>query len=103
MAWELSRQTRAAARALAAGDVERARALVAALRDDITELRTQIAGWPADPALSADESVLDDYLAALASPAAIRTDQQRYLSDSLTYAAFRKLQPWPHESEETAR
>ena len=40
----------------------------------------------------ADEAMLEEYLAVLATPAAGDTAQRRFLADSLHYAAFRKLQ-----------
>jgi len=93
VAWELARQTRQAGRALADGDLVGAQALIATLRDEIGDLRAQVAGWPTDPGLGSDQTVLDDYVTALALPATTDFDQRRYLADSLTYAAFRKLQP----------
>ena len=61
------------------------------LRDRIQVLRDEVAGWAADPDLVADQAMLDDYLAILRSPVARDVVQRRYLTDSLHYAAFRKL------------
>jgi hypothetical protein len=62
------------------------------LRDLIRGLRHEVAGWQTDPDLMADEAMLDEYLAVLATPAVDDTVQRRFLADSLRYAAFRKLQ-----------
>jgi hypothetical protein len=80
------------ARYLAADDLDRARTVVADLRNLIRGLRLTVAGWQTDPDLAADEAMLDTYLVALASSAAGDAAQRRYLADSLRYAAFRKLQ-----------
>lgn len=93
VAREYALGTDAAARYLAAGDPRHAVAIITALRDLIRGLRAEIAGWRSDPDLAADESLLNDYLAALASPAVADLGQRQYVAASLRYAAFRKLQP----------
>jgi Ca-activated chloride channel family protein len=92
VAWEFAGQSRLAARQLAAGDGPQAAARLAALRELIAGLRLEVAAWRSDPDLAADLALLDDYLAAFASPALGDPRQRRYLADSLHYAAFRKLQ-----------
>ena len=92
VAWELSRQSRQVARHLAAGDPRQAAALLGSLRELIHGLRLEVPGWQGDRDLIADEALLEDYLAVLATPAAGDLRQRRYLADSLRYAAFRKLQ-----------
>ena len=93
VAREYALRTGEAARYLAAGDPRRASATIMALRDLIRGLRAEVAGWRSDPDLAADETLLNDYLAALASPAVADSGQRQYVAASLRYAAFRKLQP----------
>jgi hypothetical protein len=90
--WEFAQRTRRIARYLADGEPRPAVAALASLRDLIRGLRQQVPGWEADQDLLADEAVLEEYLAVLATPAAGDAVQRRYLADSLRYAAFRKLQ-----------
>ncbi|MFQ5973689.1 MAG: hypothetical protein ACE5Q3_15280, partial [Alphaproteobacteria bacterium] len=92
VAWEFARETRQVGRYLAADDPRRAASLIASLRDLIHGLRLEVPGWSTDPDLAADEAMLNEYLAVLASPAAGDIGQRQYLADSLRYAAFRKLQ-----------
>ena len=92
VAWEFAQRTRQVGRYLADGDPRQAAAALASLRDLIRGLRGEVAGWQSDPDLVADEAILEEYLTALATPAAGDTVQRRYLADSLRYAAFRKLQ-----------
>ena len=92
VAWEFARQTRQVGRSLAAGDPQQARSQLATLRELIHGLRLEVAGWSGDPDLTADETMLGEYLALLDSPAIRHVAQRRYLADSLRYAAFRKLQ-----------
>ncbi|HEX9769996.1 MAG TPA: hypothetical protein VGA50_12550, partial [Kiloniellales bacterium] len=92
VAWEFAQRTRQVGRYLADGDPRQAAAALASLRDLIRGLRGEVAGWQSDPDLVADEAMLEEYLTALATPAAGDTVQRRYLADSLRYAAFRKLQ-----------
>ncbi len=92
VAWEFAQRTRQVGRYLADGDPRQAAAALASLRDLIRGLRGEVAGWQSDPDLVADEAMLEEYLTALAAPAAGDTVQRRYLADSLRYAAFRKLQ-----------
>ena len=92
VAWELARRSREASRHLEAGDLPRARALLAWQRDLIHGLRLEVAGWSGDPDLAADQAMLEEYLAVLSGPAAGDAVQRRHLADSLRYAGFRKLQ-----------
>ena len=96
VAREYALRTGDAARYLAAGDVRNAAAVIAALRDLIRDLRGTVAGWRSDPDLAADETLLNDYLAALSAPAVADASQRQYVAASLRYAAFRKLQPAAH-------
>ena len=90
VAWEFAQKTRQAGRYLAAGDPRSAEWVLRDLRDLIEGLRRQVAGWASDPDLAADQAMLEDYLSVFLSPAAAA--QRQYLADSLSYAAFRKLQ-----------
>jgi len=92
VAWEFAQRTRHAATFLREGKPELAKVPLYLLWDLIGSLRSEVPGWEADPDLLADEALLEDYLKALATPAAGDTVQRRYLADSLRYAAFRKLQ-----------
>jgi len=92
VAMEFARQTRQISRYLAQGDPQRATLLLASLRDLIHGLRLEVTGWQSDPDLIADETMLGEYLAVLATPAAGDLVQRQYLADSLRLAAFRKLQ-----------
>jgi hypothetical protein len=92
VAWELARRSREASRYLEAGDLPRARALLAWQRDLIQGLRLEVAGWSGDPDLAADQAMLAEYLAVLNAPASGDAVQRRHLADSLRYAGFRKLQ-----------
>lgn len=93
VAFELSRRVGEAGRVLAAGDIGWARSLIAAMRQDISDLRTRVAGWPTDANLNADETVLAEYLTALSSPVVADPIRRRDLADSLAYTAFLKTQP----------
>ncbi|MEM7226434.1 MAG: hypothetical protein AAF495_25905 [Pseudomonadota bacterium] len=86
-------QARSAGRALAVGDVPQAIQRLTALRDLLRGLREAVPAWRSDPELAADETLLNDYLALLASPIAGDAAQRRNLADSLQVAAFRKVQP----------
>jgi hypothetical protein len=92
VAWEFARQTRQIGRSLAAGEAQRARSQLAALRKLIHGLRLEVAGWSGDPDLAADATLLGEYLTLLDSPAIGDPTQRRYVADSLRLAAFRKLQ-----------
>lgn len=92
VAWEFARQARQVGRYLAEGDPQSAALLLASLRDLIHGLRLEVAGWQSDPDLITDEAMLNEYLAVLATPAAMDLVQRRYLADSLRFAAFHKLQ-----------
>ncbi len=92
VAWEFARQARQVGRSLAAGDPLQARSRLATLRELIHGLRLEVAGWSSDLDLTADETMLAEYLTILDSPAIRDAAQRRYLAESLRYAAFRKLQ-----------
>ena len=92
-AFEFARQARVAGRALAVGDVHQATGVLASLRDLLHGLREEVPAWRIDPDLAADEALLSDYLALLASPLVGDAVQRRNLADSLQVAAFRKVQP----------
>jgi Ca-activated chloride channel family protein len=92
VAWEFAQRTRQVAGYLGEGDPQQAALPLTMLRDLIRGLRHEVAGWQTDPDLMADEAMLDEYLAVLATPAVNDTVQRRFLADSLRYAAFRKLQ-----------
>jgi hypothetical protein len=92
VAWEFARRTRQAAAFLREGDPRQAAFSLTMLRDLIRGLRGEVPGWQTDPDLMVDEAMLEEYLAVLATPAAGDTVQRRFLADSLSYAAFRKLQ-----------
>jgi len=92
VAWEFAQRARRVGRHLADGDPDQAAMSLATLRDLIRGLRHEVTGWQSDPDLMADEAMLEEYLAVLATPAAGDTIQRRFLADSLRYAAFRKLQ-----------
>jgi len=92
VAWEFAQRIRQVAAFLREGDPQQAALPLVMLRDLIRGLRHEVAGWQTDPDLLADEAMLDEYLAVLATPAAVDTVQRRFLADSLRYAAFRKLQ-----------
>ena len=91
LAWELATEARRLGQAFAAGQEGEALLITAGLRSLIHGLRQQIPGWSTDPGLAADETMLADYLAVLASPTIGDPVQRRYLADSLRYAAFSKL------------
>ncbi len=92
VAWEFARQARQVGRILGQGDPQQAAQRLASLRDLIHGLRQEVAAWQNDQDLTADEDMLDSYLAVLARPAAEDPIQRHYLADSLRLAAFRKLQ-----------
>ena len=92
VAWESARRIRQAAAFLREGDPQQAAAALNYLRNLLRGLRIEVPGWQNDPGLMADEATLEEYLAVLAAPAAGNTVQRRFLADSLSYAAFRKLQ-----------
>jgi Ca-activated chloride channel family protein len=86
-AWELARGVRLAARRLAGGEPEAARATLAELRDLIRGLRHEVEGWAQDAELLADEAMLIQYLTVLS-----QGTHYEMLAQSLRYAAYRKLQ-----------
>ncbi|MCP4328997.1 MAG: hypothetical protein GY791_11235 [Alphaproteobacteria bacterium] len=90
VAWEIARGLRETGRDL--GDLPRAIARLADLRDLVAGLRLAVVGWSGDPDLAADEAMLGTYLAVLGSSAMADTVHRHHLAESLRYAAFRKLQ-----------
>ena len=95
-AHRFAQDARRAGRALAAGDAPQAAQILASLRDMLRGLRQEVPAWRTDPDLTADEALLNDYLALLASPVVGDGVQRRNLADSLQVAAFRKLHPPAH-------
>jgi hypothetical protein len=92
VAWESAQRIRQAAAFLREGKPELAKVPLYLQWDLTGGLRTEVPGWHSDPDLLADEAMLEEYLRALSSPAANDTVQLDFLADSLSYAAFRKLQ-----------
>jgi hypothetical protein len=87
--------TRAAA-ALGRQQPAEAIAVLRAMRATIEQSRKELAAWANDPDLIRDQALLDQYIAALASPRA--GAHQSFLADSLRYAAWAKthrpLEEW---------
>ena len=96
LAWELTREMRRYVSYFEADRTPEAAVMMARFRSLIHGLRLAVPGWSTDPDLAADQSMLDNYLAALISPAAADPIQRRHLAESLRYAAFSKL----HSSNE---
>jgi hypothetical protein len=91
VAAHLSGQLRLAGRYLDDGNWRAAGSLIASLRDLIYGLRLTVAGWSSDPDLTADETMLGEYLTVMNSTVIEDAVQRAYLADSLRYASFRKL------------
>jgi hypothetical protein len=92
VAFELSQGLKRAGRDLSQGDLQRALSEIIGQIELIQGLRSEVAGWSANPDLDADEALLGDYLTILNSAAGGDRRLRRQLASSMTYAAFRKLQ-----------
>ena len=92
VAHELAASIDSAGRRLAHGDAERAQLTLARSRDLLVGLTHAVPGWAGDREFEQDLKMIANYEKALAASAA--GQRQRYLADSLQYAAFLKtLEP----------
>jgi len=92
VAWETAQRIRQAAAYLREGKTELAQVPLYLQWNLLGSLRGELPDWQGDPDLLADQAMMEDFLRALGSPAANDTVQRDLLADSLSYAAFRKLQ-----------